>query len=214
VIKMKKYRVVCSKPQFANNIYVDIAPENGTTHEQIFFSREQLHKRSGGEKLELITGSVYLQDNNGLINIDFPSPNVPKKRYLEYNAVMRLYESLKKEIITAYETMIKSGYEQTLDVYSPNMMMAIKNEQDEQINAYNKRRQQQIGYAEKHIHKINSQASNFPQNLQQENNLWQMTEFSLSCKRRVASTQNRARQDAQTDPILRMKIKQMQYSGD
>ena len=164
--------------------------------------------------MELVTGSIYLQDDDGHVNIDFPSPDVPKKRYLEYATVMRLYERLRKEIITAYEAMIKAGQTQTLSVYSPNMMMAIKNEQDKQNNDYNERRRRQISYAEKHILKLNLENANTPQNLQQENNQRQITEFILSCERRAASTKNRARQDAQSDPILRMKIKQMQYSGD
>lgn len=211
---MEKYRVVCSKPRFSDNIYVDIAPENGTTHEQIFFSREQLHKKISSEQLDLMAGSIYLQDDRGNINIDLPLPNVSKKRYLEYEAVMRLHDKLRKEIIMAYQTMRKAGKDTTLEVYSANMMMAIRNAEDEAVDEYNKRRQRTISYIEKHKGKIVANQSDYPQNPQQEYNQQQTANFLKLKQRRTVSINHRASQDSEINPIMRMKIKQLQYSGD
>ncbi len=211
---MEKYRVVCSKPRFSDNIYVDIAPENGTTHEQIFFSREQLHKKISSEQLDLMVGSIYLQDDRGNINIDLPPPNVSKKRYLEYEAVMRLHDKLRKEIIMAYQTMRKAGKDTTLEVYSANMMMAIRNAEDEAVDEYNKRRQKTISYVEKHKGKIVANQSDYPQNPQQEYNQQQTANFLKLKQRRMISINHRASQDSEINPIMRMKIKQLQYFGD
>ena len=56
----KKYRVICTKERFNDNIIVDIAPANGAIHDMMFASRKKQNN-----KLEDVAGSIYLTDVTG-----------------------------------------------------------------------------------------------------------------------------------------------------
>ena len=77
-MEVKKYKVVCSQPKFSDEIYIDIAPDNGVIHDQIFFSRMLLHRQVNNHPLSRLFGSIYLQEINNDISVEFPKPQARK----------------------------------------------------------------------------------------------------------------------------------------
>ena len=105
---INKYKVVCSQPQFSDHVYIDIAPSQGIIHDQIFFSRIQLHRQISTQPLSRLYGSIYLTDNNGDINVEFPSPQA-RKNTPDYQSCLKQYANLEQQIIECYKEMLKSG---------------------------------------------------------------------------------------------------------
>lgn len=210
---INKYKVVCSQPRFSDHVYIDIAPSQGIIHDQIFFSRIQLHRQISNQPLSRLYGSIYLTDNNGDINVEFPSPQA-RKNTPDYLGCLKRYANLEQQIIECYKEMLKSGQESTLHIYGINQMVEISETNDSDAAAYerkqrDKRRfmaqpnEQPSDYKHKHLEQIS------PQTPQEEKRIQQMEQFSSIRKRRIATEQKRA---ADITPAwLRF---QKEYSGD
>lgn len=112
-MEIKKYKVVCSQPLFSEEIYIDIAPYDNVTHEQIFFSRQTIHKQTSTKLLQHLYGSIYLTDKDGEISIEFPKPQA-EKGTLEYISEEKQYNALTPKIISRYKQMRSLGQDCTL----------------------------------------------------------------------------------------------------
>lgn len=210
-MEVKKYRVVCSQPKFSDEIYIDIAPDSGVIHDQIFFSRIQLHKQISNQPLSRLYGSIYLQDNNGDITVEFPKPqariNTP-----DYEGVKKRYTELEPQIIERYLKMKEKGRESTLFVYSIDQMFEEFESKNDEAEAFAKRRERKMkeveiktsgAYRQKHAAQIS------PQSFQEEKMLQERRKFAAIRERRIEGEHKRA---ADTMPAwLRF---QKVYSGD
>jgi len=210
---VKKFKVVCTQEKFSDKIYIDIAPDRGVIHDQIFFSRIQLQRRTGGKQLERLYGSIYLQDADGKITVDFPSPQV-RKNSPDYNGVMRQYAKLESKIIRSYQEMIAAKQETTLFIYGVSDMFEMSAEKNAEAEAFEKKRKEKMqriteqttalpSYRQKHREDI------FPQTLQEEQRAEAKAEFTKVRNRRLAVEQKRAQET--TPAWLRF---QKEYSGD
>lgn len=210
-MEVKKYRVVCSQPKFSDEIYIDIAPVNGTIHDQIFFSRIMLHKQVDSQPLSRMYGSIYLNDNDGVVNVIFPEPQA-RKNMPDYKGIKSRYSELEPEIIDRYRKMVAAGQETTLFLYSIDQMF----EESESVNAEaaafeNKRRKKMQDiemktsgtYKQKHIEQV------YPHSCQEERILQEKAKFAAIRERRMEAEHKRA---SETIPAwLRF---QKVYSGD
>lgn len=208
----KKYKVVCSQPRFSDKIYIDIAPENGVIHDQIFFSRIQLHRQTDNTPLERLYGSIYLQDVNGEITVEFPTPQA-RKNSPEYEGIQRRYAELKVKIVDRYNKMIAAGQESTLNVVGVNQMFELSEFKNVEAAAFERRRREKMkklgilsedsSYKEKHAEELS------PRTPQEEKYLQNKENFEAVRKRRLRGEQKRS---TETMPAwLRF---QKQYSGD
>lgn len=193
----EEYRVVCSKPQFSNEIFIDIAPCQGTTHDQIFFSRQKIYRLTDNRQLERLFGSIYLQDIDGKIKIDFPTDVKNNTDYLQQH-----YDELHLQIINCYRQMKDSLQNSTLHIYDSTQINAQLTHKSKFINN---------PYIQKHCSKC---PINYPQNLQQEQLYKEREAFNAVSYRRKIAQNNRALLDSIQDPIERMKAKMQQYDGD
>ncbi len=107
-----KYRVICTKERFDDNIIVDITPANGAIHDMMFASRKRQNN-----KLEDIAGSIYLTDIAGTEpEIKFANvENLPKNCNL-YFYYAKLAKKLTPLILKVFHEMKATGKESTLDV--------------------------------------------------------------------------------------------------
>lgn len=210
---VKKYRVVCSQAQFSEEVYIDIAPDNGVIHDQIFFSRIQLHKQIDNQPLSRLYGSIYLNDNNGNITVEFPAPQA-KKDSPDYEAIKKQYDALEPKIVRRYQQMVASGQETTLFVYSINQMFELSESKNAEVESFARKRRAKMReveektskYSEKHALELKHE---FPQTLQEEQRLRQEKLFEDAKERRIYSEHKRA---GETAPAwLRF---QKLYSGD
>lgn len=215
-MEIKKYRVVCSQPKFSDEIYIDIAPERGTIHDQIFFSRIMLHRQTDRQPLTHLYGSIYLQDNNGEVSVEFPKPQA-RIDSPEYFGIKKRYADLKPKIVKRYRDMVADGQESTLTVCSIDQMFELSAEKNAEADAFEKKRRAKMRkiaaetippatYKQKHAAQIMPQQ---PQTLQEEHRLQQAREFAAVCERRVVGEQKRAQ-----EPLAAWQRFQKQYSGD
>lgn len=139
----KKFRVVCTKERFKDEIIIDIVPANGVIHDMIFASR-----KAQNPELEDYAGSVYLADsgNGEKPVVSFAKmENVPKNCEL-YRYYKRLAEKLTPEILKVYGKMTAAGKESTLDVQIEDYFSAfqgsaeIQNPQTEKLKSYAEKR--------------------------------------------------------------------------
>ena len=212
-MEIKKYKVVCSQPKFSDDIYIDIAPDHGIIHDQIFFSRIMLHKQISSQPLSRLYGSIYLQDNNGDISVEFPKPQSRKGTPI-YEGVMRQYSFLEPQIIDTYRKMLQTNSESTLLVCSIDQMFELSERKNAEAEAFERKRREKMrmieektqkpaDYKQKHAEQI------YPQTPQEEHRMEMERQFSAAKERRIVAEQKRA---AQTTPAwLRF---QKQYSGD
>ena len=142
-MEVKKYRVVCSQPKFSDEIYIDIAPDSGIIHDQIFFSRIQLHKQFDNQPLSRLYGSIYLQDCDGNISVEFPKPQA-RKDTPDYEGIMKRYNELEPKIVERYEAMKKSGEETTLFVYSVDQMFEMSEDRIAEGDAFERKRREKM----------------------------------------------------------------------
>ena len=203
---IKKYRVVCSQPQMSDEIYIDIAPDNGVIHDQIFFSRLQLHRQEGGQLLNRVCGSIYLQDNNGEILVEFP-PIEAKEGSPDYEKQQqKKYDMLEPLIRERYQSMRDSGMESTLFVCGIEQMFekTLTNLSKEAVELQNKAEKNAGSvFFRKHSHQI------YPQTPQEERILKQKEEFISVRVRRITGEQKRA-----SDIVPAWRRFQKEYSGD
>ena len=211
---IKKYKVVCSKPQFSDEVYIDIAQSSGIIHDQIFFSRIQLHNKISNQPLSRLYGSVYLTDDNGEVSVEFPCPQV-RKDSPEYAGIKKQYAELEPKIIERYRRMIEGGQQTTLFVYNVSDMFELSESKNKEAQAFEEKRrrrmvavEQKIGksfsYKTKHLSQIS-----YPQTPQQEEMLKQNEQFKAAKNRRVAGIKKRAKEH-----LAAWQRFQMQYSGD
>lgn len=210
-MEAKKYRVVCSQPKFSDEIYIDIAPVEGTIHDQIFFSRIQLHKQVDNKPLSRLYGSIYLLDCDGDVMVEFPKPQA-RKNTPDYEGVKKRYAELEPKIVERYQKMKENGQESTLFVYSVDQMFETSESINAEAEAFeNKRRkkmqeikvQTSATYKQKHAKQIS------PQSFQEERILQEQRKFAAIRDRRIEVEHKRA---ADTMPAwLRF---QKVYSGD
>lgn len=183
---IKKYRVVCTRPEMSDDIYIDIAPDSGVIHDQIFSSRQQLHQQSGGQqRLEKLYGSIYLEDNNGEISIDFP-PIEAEKGTAAYQKQLEEYELLEPKIVRRYKKMRAAGRDTTLFIHDIGSMLLNLDSKEEK-----------------------SDFPMVPKNLQEERIAQQKAEFTAIRERRLMSERKRA---SLVVPAWRRF--QKEYSGD
>ena len=142
-MEVKKYRVVCSQPKFSDKIYIDIAPDSGIIHDQIFFSRIQLHKQVDNHPLYRLYGSIYLQDCNGDISVEFPKPQA-RKNTPDYEGIIKRYTELETKIVERYQEMKKTGEESTLFVYSINQMFEMSEDKISEGDAFECKRRKKM----------------------------------------------------------------------
>lgn len=204
-MEAKKYRVICWQPSTSridDEIFVDIAPENGVIHNMMFYSRLKLY-RGNDPKKNIIdrAKSVYL-----CVKDEKKEPEIVFEQMTDVS-----HERLIPLIIDAYKKMREDGRESTLS----NILSAWETERmAEEFNslsakkdaeAYEKREKaRRMRFAEKHN----------PQTPQEERRYQNEEEFSAAIMRRQIAMQNQAQRDAAQDPISRMKEKMRQYEGD
>ena len=187
----KTYKVVCTKPELSDELYIDIAPTEGIIHDQIYFSRIQLHKQQDSSPLTRIGGQIYLHDNDGNVTIEFPRA----KEDLSSLPDDPLYAKLEEKIMRRYQQMRTACMDCTLFVYSMDEMFdAMENRQRlPQDHAYKEKHQQQL----------------CPQTPQEERHIEQAREFAAVQEHRIIAELKRAEE---TVPAwLRF---QKEYSGD
>ncbi len=215
-MEVKKYKVVCSQPRFSDDVYIDIAPHEGIIHDQIFFSRIQLHRQTGAQPLARLFGSIYLEDNNGDIKVEFPKPQSRKDSPL-YQAVIKQYIYMEPQIIETYRKMRQADQESTLFVYGVNQMFEPSAENNAEAEAFERKRARKMqeiaektastatpsSYKQKHIERI------VPQTPQEEERLKREAQFAAIRERRIAGEQKRAQ-----DPLSAWQRFQKDYSGD
>jgi len=207
----KKYKVVCSQPKFSDEIYIDIAPDSGVIHDQIFFSRMQLHKQIDNKPLSRLYGSIYLQDCNGEIIVSFPAPEV-RKNTPDYEGIKRRYDELEQKIIERYKQMRENNRETTLFLYSVSQMFETSAEKIAEGDAFERKRREKMkaisvktksDYLQKHAEQLS------PNSYQEERMIQEKAKFVAIRERRIEGEQKRA---SETIPAwLRF---QSQYSGD
>lgn len=210
-MEAKKYRVVCSQPKFSDEIYIDIAPVEGTIHDQIFFSRIQLHKQVDNKPLSRLYGSIYLLDCDGDVMVEFPKPQA-RKNTPDYEGVKKRYAELEPKIVERYQKMKENGQESTLFVYSVDQMFETSESRNAEAEAFeNKRRkkmqeikvQTSATYKQKHAKQI------FPQSFQEERILQEQRKFAAIRDRRIEVEHKRA-----ADTMPAWYRFQKVYSGD
>lgn len=210
-MEAKKYRVVCSQPKFSDEIYIDIAPVEGTIHDQIFFSRIQLHKQVDNKPLSRLYGSIYLLDCDGDVMVEFPKPQA-RKNTPDYEGVKKRYAELEPKIVERYQKMKENGQESTLFVYSVDQMFETSESRNAEAEAFeNKRRkkmqeikvQTSATYKQKHAKQIS------PQSFQEERILQEQRKFAAIRDRRIEVEHKRA-----ADTMPAWYRFQKVYSGD
>ncbi|MBQ8481686.1 MAG: hypothetical protein IJ532_04050 [Alphaproteobacteria bacterium] len=207
-MEVKKYRVVCSQPKFSDEIYIDIAPDSGIIHDQIFFSRIQLHKQIDNQPLSRLYGSIYLQDCNGNISVEFPKPQA-RKDTPDYEGIMKRYAELEPKIIERYEAMKKFGEESTLFVYGIDRMFEMSEDKIAEGDAFEKKRRAKMKEVEVKTYKQKHAEQLLPHNSQEERMLREKENFLAVRERRIEGEKKRAHET--TPAWLRF---QSQYSGD
>lgn len=215
-MEIKKYKVVCSQPKFSDEIYIDIAPDSGIIHDQIFYSRNLLHRQTSHQPLSRLYGSIYLQDNNGKISVEFPAPQA-RKGSPDYDGIMKQYAELEPKIVARYQEMINSGQETTLFVCSVSQMFEPSELNNTEADAFEQKRRAKMRQIEELTAKSTSYkqkheaqtAPKAPQTLQEEEHQQQIAEFTGIRRRRIAGEQKRA-----STPLAAWQRFQKQYSGD
>ncbi len=204
-MEIKKYKVVCSQPKFSDDIYIDIAPSDGIIH--------VLHRQISNQPLSRLYGSIYLQDNNGDVSVEFPKPQAPKDSPM-YKGIINQYSFLEAQIIESYRKMRQSDSESTLKVCSVNQMFELSERKNAEADAFEKRRRERMrmieektakpaSYKQKHTAQI------VPQTPQEEQRLRQERQIASARQLRIIVEQKRA---TETTPAwLRF---QKEYSGD
>ena len=215
-MEVKKYKVVCSQPKFSDEIYIDIAPDKGIIHDQIFFSRIQLHRETSQQPLARLFGSIYLQEINNDISVEFPKPPA-RKDSPEYFSILKQQKELEPQIIERYRKMRQSGRESTLFVCSVNQMFELSEEKNAEADAFERKRRAKMqfiaeqtetptDYKQKHAAQLMSQE---PQTPQEEQRVRQAQKFAAARERRLVVEQKRAQ-----DPLAAWQRFQKEYSGD
>ncbi len=215
-MEVKKYKVVCSQPKFSDEIYIDIAPDNGVIHDQIFFSRSLLHRQVNNHPLSRLFGSIYLQEINNDISVEFPKPEA-RKDSLEYLGILKQQRKLEPQIIERYRKMRQAGQESTLFVYSVSQMFELSKEKNAEADAFERKRRakmklieetsgKQTDYKHKHLTQLAPQEAQSPQ---EEQRIKQKERFVAARNRRIAAEQKRA-----TQPLAAWQRFQKEYSGD
>ena len=195
----KEYKVVCSKTKAGDIMYIDIAPSSGNVHDQIFFSRIQIHKNISNQPIHRVYGSIYIQDNDGVINILFPKemPSEQIETQKKYN-INEIHLSAK--IMQQYKKMRAAGKESTLFVYDIDSMF------ENNISAEEAKKADSTGgYLYKNKHKAKLE----PQTLQEEELANAQMKNIRAQERRVAVEQKRA-----TESMPSWLKFQKEYSGD
>ena len=192
---IKRYRVVCSKPEMSDDIYIDIAPDGGVIHDQIFFSRLLLNRQTCDQLMHRVYGSIYLEDNNGEISIAFPPIQI-KEGSTDYNKRQKEIAALETRILERYRNMRNAGLESTLFIYDIDQMLERTSEITTKSDTNN-------AYMHKHFEQL------APRNPQEEKIAQQREEFNAIRQRRIASEQKRT-----IDKIPAWRRFQKEYSGD
>ena len=210
-MEVKKYRVVCSQPKFSDEIYIDIAPVEGTIHDQIFFSRIMLHKQVDNQPLSRMYGSIYLDDNNGAVSVKFPEPQA-RKNTPDYRGIKSRYSELEPEIIERYRRMVAAGRETTLFLYSIDQMFETSESKNAEAEAFENKRRKKMQdievrtsatYKQKHAEQLS------PSSFQEERMLQEQRKFAAIRERRIEGEHKRA-----ADVIPAWLRFQKVYSGD
>lgn len=212
-MEIKKNKVVCSQPKFSDDIYIDIAPSDGIIHDQIFFSRIMLHRQISNQPLSRLYGSIYLQDDNGDVSVEFPKPQAPKDSPM-YKGIINQYSFLEAQIIESYRKMRQSDSESTLKVCSVNQMFELSERKNAEADAFERRRREKMrmieektakteSYKQKHAEQI------YPQTPQEEQRIKQEQQFASARLLRTVVEQKRAAQ-----PLAAWQRFQKNYSGD
>lgn len=210
-MEIKKYRVVCSQPKFSDDIYIDIAPDDGIIHDQIFFSRIMLHKQINNQPLSRLYGSIYLNDNNGEIEVEFPKLKV-RKNAPDYEAAQKRMAGLGVKIIERYRKMKDEGQESTLYVYGIDQMFEMSESKNAEADAFERKRRAKMRkveiktaseYRKKHAEQL------FPHSFQEERIQMEKEKFNASRERRIEGERKRA---SESMPAW-MRFQKV-YSGD
>lgn len=210
-MEVKEYRVVCSQPKFSDEIYIDIAPVEGTIHDQIFFSRMQLHKQVDNKPLSRLYGSIYIRDCEGSVTVEFPKPQA-RIGTPDYEGIKKSYKALEPKIIKRYEQMKKEGHQSTLFVYGIDAMFETSKSRNDEAAAFERKRQRKMeevkvktsgSYKQKHAEQL------CPKSAQEERILQEKEKFTAIQERRIEGEHKRAMESIPA--WLRF---QKVYSGD
>lgn len=210
-MEIKKYRVVCSQPKFSDEIYIDIAPDSGIIHDQIFFSRIQMHKQIDNHPLSRLYGSIYLQDCDGEISVEFPKPQA-RKNTPDYEGIIKRYTELEPKIVERYKEMRKAGVESTLFVYSIDQMFETSEDKMAEGDAFERKRRekmQAISHKAPSDYRLKHAGQLSPSSYQEERILLEKEKFAAIRERRIESEHKRA-----TETMSAWQRFQAQYSGD
>ncbi|MBR1756565.1 MAG: hypothetical protein IJ738_03235 [Alphaproteobacteria bacterium] len=206
-MEAKKYRVMCWQPAnfgFQDPFFVDIAPENGVIHNMMFYSRLKLYRGNDPTKnIRNIANSIYLaaiDDQEPDISFPQATPDM-QKRLLPI--ILDTFNKMRAEGKETTLTTILSAWE-TEKMAEEFLPASAKKDAD----AFERReRQKRSMFAAKHL-------PLHPQTPQEEQILQQKEEFISSARHHQTALERRAFQDAELNPIERMKAKMRQYDGD
>ena len=198
--EQKKYRILCNKERFTDNVFVDIAPENGVTHDMMFYSRLQLYRMTSSQILEDCgTRSIYMTVTDGQEpEIDFSYSDPGVKKPLEHQSYMKMCDRLRPMILKTYEKMIAAGRQSTLDhIMSP---IEVENYKDTLTG-------------NKATRGAQTQTTEYARTPQEEECLRISSEFAQQQKRREACTAMHATLSKGLSPVELMR-KRMSRDGD
>ena len=185
-----------------DEVFIDIAPENGVIHQMMFYSRLKLLREENPKKTIINrAGSVHLSVNEKTdeLNIEFKQhTDIPQEKLIPL-------------IVSAYKQMRSQGMESTLPAIISNCdaeKMAeefICESAKKDIETFEKKeRERRLRFAQKH-------SAQTPQEERLQQNI---EESFIKSEHRETAIINRAKLDAKQDPVARMKEKMSRYSGD
>lgn len=205
-----KYRIICSKERFSDHPIIDIAPENGVTHDMMFYSRLQLYRTTSAGILEDYgTRSIYMTVIDGQEpEIDFSYADPGKKKVLEHQAYVKMCDKLRPLILKTYEEMIATGRGSTLE----HIMSAVEAENyKDTLNTGNSSFK---NFKEKHFADLYRSKTHEPaQSIQEEETLRICGEFAEQRKHREACNEMHAILDQKMSPLERMQ-QRLSRDGD
>ncbi len=203
-MNVKKYRVLCWQPsdsRIEDEVFVDIAPEDGVIHNMIFYSRMKLFRVSyPDKKIVNRAGSVFLSvvDDNEPEIVFEQATDISKDRLIPL--ILKTFKKMKEQ-----NTESTLGF--TISAWEAEKMaeeFLSQDYKDDVERFTEKERRHRSAFVEKH----------YPQSIQEEQILNKENDFAQVFARREIAMSEQAARDAIQNPIERMKEKMQRYSGD
>jgi hypothetical protein len=205
MMNIKHYRVVCWQPlssKIDDEVFVDIAPAARVIHDVVFYSRlKVLREENPQNDIVDRAGSVYIMDIDDQKEIDIifdQDPEISRERLIPI-------------IWKTYKRMRSKGEETTL----PRILSMRETEKMAAEHRANKAENKAENSDEKEIENIQKfKQKHVARTPQEEQMLLNKEKSAVAAMRKKNALIDRANRDAQQNPILRMKEKMKQYSGD